>query len=1759
MAFDNQYTPELADQGSLSAEPTQPQDYLSAESGPAPVNLPTVDTDQRAAKAHFALGDKSPGLEELQSQFSSGGEGDFRVGMASERDIANNQQTLDTVRAVAQTKGDLTTDDIDQTIKMLKTRPTDPKTVLENEYARKFVQFATTVTPDTNQVFSRAWEYTPGDTAFEQSVGQNLIARKHIAVHQLQEIEQRWKDTPWFDWNGNVSLNSSVSPKGAAEAYAVSLIPFVSWAQMHGKLAGVKTDSFLPGNNMAEQIQGLWLLHPDDFQKTLNTAVEDLWQRNPLAAITMARAAVSFSNSDQLLGNSFGIADIASVLPFGAITRFARGGVAAVADKLANKAPLASEKVLTGGLGGEYSGVTKPPAPKSSFEPVQLDLFHGDSRQGDLFAGARPGEAPTPASTSGLPPGKLRSTFKPLDEQAAEAEASSKLPGRDLATGRMTPGQGKYKQLELPLGQTDQQLDFVKNFERYTGKESFESVQKEFYGQTVLPQVRHAMADVVRASGEKTLDVETSFSILGDTVSAAKIGARRILQNADALVTTVGRTQLGNLGKDLFSLFDPASIGGNPVGMSREMSQRLATEMASRTEQFMGKLEESVGVERLSPEAQDRGYTITERMLRNEFHSQSDYVLETVRNPRDPLTNTTSVSIRLGNRGAKMFETSEQAGVFAKDVFNLPEGSYNIGQQGVGFYVNAATRPVSEIESSVRDLLLNTSSRQPTGRLTDLIFGTWTPRSAEDILSSFQSANRKVATFAPQELRKFLLGIAEDISTLPRKQRFALQDVLKMNRDFVDAAGRRGQFYQNIDELQNAYLSRHGRLPTEGEVKGYFSYVQLSDMDWVLRNLGWKRDKERLGITQHRFTVGDKSTEWFEGKGLPEFPSKNPEDSGVYIVKDGVGTYYRRFDKDFPEDVFKSVKDGESKLIQVANPTDKPLKKTADVGDIINYVITKDSEQKALDWKQATYRPGGHVIYPYEWFVKQPQVAVGRGGRNFYYGDTSIFNFSNEAKAREFGQRMDTARMMLLRGDPALGDFVGKNLPFSENEFRKLFEDGYLDKSLPISHSRTGRTTLESDKEMARLFDKKDMKNDFQSSHNLYQFLDKHFLADRDMQLGTVTESGNVLKPWQIEEAPALDPFPALNRSLGQAIRSRWMTDYKISAAENWVQQFAPFMNNKEEALRKNPLFTLYHPQWAEGSVDRATLMAAKNSQRAIVDFIGASSELSSNINRLEQIVTNAAYSAGGDKAADFTATHLLPMVKDPATYLRSIAFHSKLGFFNPVQLLVQAQSLAHVIGVAGPVNGLQGAAAGFLMRRLVHTEEEAVINRMAGIAGKFGWQPEHFKESYEALKSTGMWNVAGETAWRDDVFDPKIFQGSVGRFLDKGTMFFAEGERAVRMAAWNTSYREWRIANPIAELGNREIGQILNRADLLSVNMTRASNAAWQKGIMSVPTQFFAFNSRLMEQFLGDRLTSLEKARALSTYSLLYGVPIGLSGTMGFLPLYEDVKKEAMQRGIDTDANPFLKAFQEGLLSVGLSALTGRDYNVAQRMGPGASNVIEDGLLKGKKSALELLGGASGSTMSDIVKTVIPFVSFLSGVVHGKSDQFPLLLEDFAAGTENISAVNNVAKMLYGLNTGRYVSKNDRYVGTVTTMDSILMGTLGLTPRAISDAFLKNDILKETKTFQDSQKPYIMKELQRGMDEYWKGHRDEGDDHMKRASVFIEGAGFDPIQRGQIMQEVLRGAGTSMVDKLNYDFAVKHSPIQQRAARTEQFLKGSK
>jgi hypothetical protein len=590
-------------------------------------------------------------------------------------------------------------------------------------------------------------------------------------------------------------------------------------------------------------------------------------------------------------------------------------------------------------------------------------------------------------------------------------------------------------------------------------------------------------------------------------------------------------------------------------------------------------------------------------------------------------------------------------------------------------------------------------------------------------------------------------------------------------------------------------------------------------------------------------------------------------------------------------------------------------------------------------------------------------------------------------------------------------------------------------------------------------------------------------------------------------------------------------------------------------------MYFLYHPQYKDNVADQARLASAKAAQRAIVNFVGASSELSSALNYIGTKLMSSIYTTGGQgalhalgKADDLVTTAGLSSLKDPVAFMRNVAFNSKLGFFNPVQLFVQMQSMAHSLAVS-PLHGGQGMAAAVLSRYLVHNPEQ--IDTLARVASKLGWKSENFKEMFDAMRTSGIYQVAGEAALRDDVFDPKLFRSTAGWMLDKGAMFFNEGERLVRLTSFATAYHEWRAANKTAELTNRVMGELMNRSDLLSVNMTRASSAAWQSGALAVPTQFFAFNARIAEQFLGSRLTGAEKARALAVYSGLYGMPVaagivtlGTSPIPGIPTSYEDIKQEAFKRGIDLSPK-YLEIMTEGLLSVGMHMATGREYNVASRLGPGASTTFSN-LFRNDKSWLDIGLGASGTILQDIWKTTYPFQHAVASVFTDNGD-YPVKGSDWMSLARNISTVDLGAKAWGAASYGKWYTKNGTQVGEADGFDAV-MAAFGLTPQPVANTFLKVNALEGQ---QDAQKIYekdAMQNFRLGMQAGAAGNYNSMQEYFTRARTSMKAGDFQFIEQNRIFQQAIQ-QNQDLERKINWDL-VRKSPASQLPARLDQFFK---
>lgn len=1585
------------DSNQISLAPETPDQGISLlDTGTAPTVNSTV-AQQRAGKATISdQGTGAPDQKAVYDGITSGLEDRLRQDASTRAQLEDRTAKASMAQELIKSRGDqgITPED-GHFLQALAVPSGDhlynPETIWEKKFAEYFTNSA--VTSTDNNTFTQAMQHQPAGVLDSLDLTSDLIQKKEIAQKALEGIEQQKSDMGYASAAGDL---------------AETFVPFVQWHQLQNTVSTGPTSPFLEGNNLKEQMDYLYSLPPDRFQRELKSALTDLWSKNSHAAEQFAQAVTSYSTSDQHINNAFSGMDLLSVVPLGAAGKLARGAKA---------------------LG-----------------------------------------------------------------EAAVTEGTSR------------------------------------------------TIMKDFVG---------GLKDVIKAGGKRTIDAGEVFNAAGDVQTGSMVNAMKSI--LDRIKGADERGLLKNMQKELSTLFNPERIiEGYKGNMGAGALSRIMSALPHSAEQLLGIMTDTPAIATLNEAQIAKGINQVLEKTQKQIPAMSEALLDVRHVPAEgSFANVHTVEISLGNQRGQLFQTEKQAQHYAQLQYKLTKDSYDIQPSGFGYKIKVA-KTIDETTPEVLQLAIDTNNTTPKN-FSNTFLG-WL-KSPEDNLSDLNRGNRLIVTHGTQEIHRLMKAAGKDIGKMSKGERTQLRKVMEFNRDYVKPGTTdRGFFYNTLQDFEIGFKDINGSYPTERQAKAYFQYRQLNDIELLINNTNFYREQVREGIESVSVKVGSfdpETKKWtkspvesFKGKvvdSIPEHDGVNRriafvDTSGkVNVSKGNVNSYKQVRDR--------VTKEG-YKIIQVADPK-AGIEHVTGSKVSVHYVVVKDARIKPLDFEQIPNHPGGHVVYPQEWYTKQANISR-FGDEVSYNGDTSIFAHTSQAEGRQMAKAMEDARKELLAGrEGRMSEIVQDHLPYTPDEFKALFKPhgpvaARLDINSPIVVTRAGQRTK----------DVGDLRKLYPSAidntvhpDSLMARIDQKYTAERGLTLDSVVpHDGGELDPiFKLEHSKSLDPLVTLNRSLASISRGKLLNQYKTQAIEHFVEEFHSVLDVPLAELRKDPMGALMNPKWSN-TVDLPVKRAAENYRRATLSLLGQQSDVQKSLNWMRSKLLDSVYGQFGTGGVDFVDEHLLSRIKDPTSFIRNVAFHTKLGLFNPVQLFLQAQTLTHLTGVAGPKNALEGLHAAVMMRYAALTTNEDVIRGLAKRATKFGWNEEDFMESHRLMRRSGLYNVGAEVAYTGDVMDPKMFKSTVGKFLDKGTFFFNEGERLVRLTAWNVAYREWRVANPMAKMTNTINNQIMRRYGDLSLNMTHASNAAWQHGITSVPTQFFGYQARLMDQFLGKRLTNTEKARAFSVYSMMYGVPVAMGAPAGVLPWYDDIRTEAMNRGYKIDEGP-LALLLDGIPSTMTRVAFGVHENYGERYGPGNLDFIKN-LYSGDKTTVDLAFGASGSIVGDLIASADPLWKDVVNVFSDRNDKYPIVPEDFLNIFSNVSSINNASKAWYAFNTGRYMTQNQGYQGDISKTEAILMGTMGLTPVRLHDAFLKMESVHDTKDAQKIAQKQVVMYMRLAFQA--KNPEDRKRYFMKAHTAVVAG-GFRPDQYGDIFRDAvqLQDFYTSMERSF-----VDNAPVDQYDAR---------
>ena len=1636
----------------------------------------------RAEKTDYAMGERSPGVVDIQSQIMLGREDQLRTGFASAKEAEFTREQLTLLKDIG-TSDDRGAETIELARGLSERVNLDPGTIVEEGYAKRLLSDLYFTPAFDESMIDLSLNVKPVETNALIDVAINEVAKSEVVKKIFEDLDLEYAKA------GSLRKVSDVIEQ---------FIPFTSWYN-------IADDFELLGTNLKEQVTELHALPLPEFQKEVRRRTEELAKVNINDAYTFLSAVHSFSDTEAVWGNIQSGMDVADVLPVGLLAK-------------ALKTTVRGVKATRG-----------------------LNVAE---------ALASTGKTPDAIAARGIDIAKRENLFFQEIDQ---------LMARD-------PTKGLKDLVETVPS-------FANPFEFFMGH-SFREGAREL-ADRILPRALDLATTAVRSVGDKTTLIRLGEAAIKQAVDIGVRQARKeFVHLNDAII------DIRHVPSESSPVTNIDSIGihfGKPSGELFESPEQA---------EYFAKMEYKLPDYQI--EMQGEGaYISVFRDIDESVNSVRDLIIQTgnttpengliagvMRSASDVLPTDIVESGKVMVHGIQ--ETFVALREIADPIINLPKSSKGnferfltdardfISWKGKDYTRGRQFNTLAEFEEQwINDFGVLPTDQEALAYFSYIKLGEWDYFLRN--LSIYQAKARL-------GIRNFSL---RGVSDVPEGKAFTMKDV--MTAGTRNSAEFEGRVVDSIPEGQNGNVLLWD--PDNGK-NVFFSYDDVTQgeppvpegMTRVYHGASpghGPNDDKVFGrdVTHYRDyardwgTVpgGERKEVWYvDVPKTEEFGWVDPDNLGMPVKQNRKlpVEFNAKFKKLKPEgngltkSEIRDLTDGSHIIVQIASPFARPIKGDVGVNDIINFIVTPAYDSRRLSYQQIPFRPGGHVAYDYPFFVKQGR-AMWAGDRRVYTGDTTLRPANTLKDAREYALRLDTARRLLQGKDEArFTAYVRGNLPDDPTDLKKRFDDGDLDLDAPITVVGRGGRTLDLDHVKNHFGNLEDA---YRDPLNLLRDVNKEFAGERNVNVSGVTEKGTEANPLFELQAPRLvDPLTIANRAGANLARNSYLEDYRRIAAEHFVEEFgdSDIFKYSKDFMRNNPVAFLFQRDvFNEKTINGAKLNAAKNFQRAFVQLMGVPTPLQREWMRWKGKLYDMVYTNVPEKTADLGNDMLVGRINDPVTFARKTAFELKLGLFNPTQLWKQAQTLTIAMAVS-PQHAIPSLFGGMLMRFMTKTTNKDILNWYAKKASYFGWNKEDFLEAYDHLQRSGLLRVEGEHSWSDDMMDPGIYTTSVGKVLDKGKIFFREGERITRLSAFNTAYREWKAANPGKALDRKAFHEVMRRQDNLTGNMTRASNAAWQNagsGVLSIPTQFYTYQMRMMELMLGKRLSSGEKARVLLVYSALYGVPTGTVGTaLGVWPWYEDIRQAMKERGFE-HSDIVLEALHKGIVSTMLHLVTGREYDWGEAYGPSGISIFKD--LWTSESAWDLFLGASGSTFSELLKTTAPLMASLSRVVREPSEGgFELLTEDFIDFARNISSVNNGMKMFYAINQGKYISKKEGYQVDATALDGIFMGIFGFNATDVGDISVMMESNKERKAAVDYATKEMVKYLRRWVDEDDPETKEE---YLKTVSIWMKSADIPPTEFSKILREAMTGKYESLFQSLQWNYW-KNAPQSQQEPRLD-------
>ena len=493
-----------------------------------------------------------------------------------------------------------------------------------------------------------------------------------------------------------------------------------------------------------------------------------------------------------------------------------------------------------------------------------------------------------------------------------------------------------------------------------------------------------------------------------------------------------------------------------------------------------------------------------------------------------------------------------------------------------------------------------------------------------------------------------------------------------------------------------------------------------------------------------------------------------------------------------------------------------------------------------------------------------------------------------------------------------------------------------------------------------------------------------------------------------------------------------------------------------------------------------------------------------------------------------FDTTGVKLKLGDPTNVLLNLGFQSAFGFMNVFQFFLQSSHVG-AIAALSPRAGSRAAAMVVPLRLAVHSGSDEAIRRFAKATLM---DFEDAKELIHYVKTSGRNMVEadavekgtgpgrGISGWDGASFLPTtvrkgLYQTSktAKKALDVGTVPFREGERLARLSAMTTAFLEYKnLYKGATVLSDDARSWITRREQDLMLNMTTGSRAAFQDGLLRVPTQWLSHSFRIMETLvLGRGFTKAERIRL--------GIFLGLQSGLYGLGAASAADAIGDWLGVDPNGSGYVAlkyGVMDGIMSWGLSEATDKDIRTAvgTRTAP-LAQLFDIWRKVNEESAIVALGGPSaeivGGGLSSIARSI-------GNVYNGNWESAKV---DLMSAARSITGVDNVTKAMMIMNYQMYTSRYGTLMPMQKDTTEALMAAAGVTNFKDADFYTRR-----SKAFRDSRDiRAFTKDLTRdytlALEYIRRGDEARGVALMDEVAARINLSGFSPYDMAEIRSRV--------------------------------------